>query len=68
MFMFLAFIMSISIFLSTDLSIIFLQVPFMIFHYIFDKKRRFTLHLLSEFGGLTGCKASDKTDPEPTLQ
>lgn len=35
MFMFFSFISAISIFSSTDLSIIFLQVPFMVFHYIF---------------------------------
>lgn len=35
MFMFFSFISAISIFSSTDLSIIFLQIPFMVFHYIF---------------------------------
>ena len=47
MFMFLAFIMSISIFLSTDLSIIFLQVPFMIFYYIFFGS--YAVHFLTLF-------------------
>lgn len=35
MFMFFSFISAISVFSSTDLSIIFLQIPFMVFHYIF---------------------------------
>lgn len=35
MFMFFSFIATISVFSSTDLSIIFLQIPFMVFHYIF---------------------------------
>lgn len=35
MFMFMTFIMSVSLFNSTDLSVIFLQTPFMVFHYIF---------------------------------
>lgn len=35
MFMFLSFIMTINIFCSTDLSLIFMQVPFLAFHYIF---------------------------------
>lgn len=35
MFMFLSFILTINIFCSTDLSFIFVQVPFMTFHYIF---------------------------------
>jgi len=35
MFMFLSFIMTLNIFCSTDLSLIFMQVPFMSFHYLF---------------------------------
>lgn len=35
MFMFFTFMLSINVFMSTDLSIIFLQVPFMVFHYLF---------------------------------
>ena len=35
MFMFLSFIMTINMFCSTDLSLIFMQVPFMSFHYLF---------------------------------
>lgn len=35
MFMFLAFILTINTFASTDLSLIFLQIPFLSFHYIF---------------------------------
>lgn len=35
MFMFLSFLLVINIFSSTDLSIIFMQVPFLSFHYIF---------------------------------
>lgn len=35
MFMFLSFLMALNIFCSTDLSLIFMQVPFMSFHYLF---------------------------------
>lgn len=35
MFMFIAFILTIVIFNTTDLSLIFLQIPFMAFHYVF---------------------------------
>lgn len=35
MFMFLTFLLTISVFSTTDLSVIFLQVPFMSFHYLF---------------------------------
>ena len=35
MFMFVSFIITINIFCSTDLSLIFMQVPFMSFHYLF---------------------------------
>jgi len=35
MFMFIAFLLTIVVFNSTDLSMIFLQVPFMSFHFIF---------------------------------
>jgi len=35
MFMFFSFLLTISVFSSTDLSIIFLQVPFLTFHYLF---------------------------------
>ena len=35
MFMFLSFLLVINTFMSTDLSLIFLQVPFLSFHYIF---------------------------------
>lgn len=35
MFMFICFILTITVFNSTDLSIIFLQVPFMAFHFLF---------------------------------
>lgn len=35
MFMFIAFILTIVVFNSTDLSIIFLQIPFMAFHFMF---------------------------------
>jgi len=35
MFMFLCFILTIVVFNSTDLSLIFLQIPFMAFHYLF---------------------------------
>jgi hypothetical protein len=35
MFMFLSFILTIIIFNTTDLSLMFLQTPFLAFHYIF---------------------------------
>ena len=35
MFMFIAFLLTIVVFNSTDLSVIFLQIPFMAFHFIF---------------------------------
>ena len=47
MFMFFSFISAISIFSSTDLSIIFLQIPFMVFHYIFFGD--LALHFLTLF-------------------
>ena len=47
MFMFLSFIMTISIFSSTDLSIIFMQVPFMAFHYFFFGS--YALHFVTLF-------------------
>ena len=47
MFMFFSFISAISIFSSTDLSIIFLQVPFMVFHYVFLGDMAF--HFLTVF-------------------
>lgn len=45
MFMFFTFIMSISIFNTTDLSLIFIQAPFFSFHYIFIGD--FSLHFLT---------------------
>ena len=47
MFMFLSFLMSISIFCSTDLSIMFIQIPFMTFHYLFIGS--FALHFITFF-------------------
>lgn len=47
MFMFLSFILSIVIFNTTDLSIMFLQIPFMSFHYIF--LGNFGIHFLTLF-------------------
>lgn len=35
MFMFFSFLLTISVFSSTDLSLIFIQIPFMAFHYMF---------------------------------
>lgn len=35
MFMFISFLLTIVVFNSTDLSIIFLQTPFMAFHFLF---------------------------------
>lgn len=45
MFMFLAFILSISIFNTTDLSLIFLQTPFYTFHYLLIGS--FSVHFLT---------------------
>jgi len=47
MFMFFTFMMTINVFMSTDLSIIFLQVPFMAFHYVFFGN--FACHFLTLF-------------------
>lgn len=47
MFMFLSFILSIVFFNTTDLSLIFIQSPFMIFHYI--NIGSFSLHFLTFF-------------------
>jgi len=47
MFMFFTFILSVNVFMSTDLSIIFLQAPFMIFHYLF--LGNVALHFLTLF-------------------
>ena len=47
MFMFLSFILSIIIFNTTDLSLIFLQIPFISFHYIFIGN--YAIHFLTFF-------------------
>jgi NADH-quinone oxidoreductase subunit L len=47
MFMFFSFLLVISVFSSTDLSIIFLQVPFFSFHYIFFGN--FAIHFITLF-------------------
>jgi NADH:ubiquinone oxidoreductase subunit 5 (subunit L)/multisubunit Na+/H+ antiporter MnhA subunit len=47
MFMFISFILSIVIFNTTDLSLIFLQIPFLSFHYFFINQTAF--HFLSVF-------------------
>jgi len=47
MFMFLAFILVINVFNTTDLSLVFLQIPFLTFHYIFINS--WGLHFLSLF-------------------
>ena len=47
MFMFLAFIFSILIFNTTDLSLVFLQLPFLSFHYLFISS--FAIHFLTLF-------------------
>lgn len=47
MFMFLSFILSIIIFNTTDLSLIFIQIPFLTFHYVFIGG--FALHFLTFF-------------------
>ena len=45
--MFISFILTIIIFNSTDLSLIFLQIPFLTFHYIFFGK--YAIHFLTFF-------------------
>ncbi len=47
MFMFLSFILCIVIFNTTDLSLIFLQIPFLSFHYLFFGN--FAIHFLTFF-------------------
>lgn len=47
MFMFISFILTVVVFNSTDLSILFLQVPFMAFHYLFIGTTAF--HFLTFF-------------------
>lgn len=47
MFMFLSFILCIVIFNTTDLSLIFLQIPFLTFHYLF--LGNYALHFLTFF-------------------
>lgn len=47
MFMFVSFILTINLFNTTDLSIIFLQVPFMAFHYVFFGYK--AVHFISLF-------------------
>ena len=47
MFMFIAFILTLIIFNTTDLSLIFIQTPFFIFHYIFIGK--ISIHYLTFF-------------------
>jgi NADH:ubiquinone oxidoreductase subunit 5 (subunit L)/multisubunit Na+/H+ antiporter MnhA subunit len=47
MFMFISFLMTISIFSSTDLSFIFMQVPFLAFHYLF--LGNYALHFITFF-------------------
>jgi len=47
MFMFLFFILCIVIFNTTDLSLIFLQIPFLSFHYLFFGN--FAIHFLTFF-------------------
>ena len=50
MFMFLAFLMAILVFNSTDLSLIFIQTPFLAFHYLFIGSTG--LHFLTMFSFL----------------
>lgn len=47
MFMFFSFILTISIFNTTDLSLIFIQIPFLSFHYVFFGEN--AVHLLTLF-------------------
>ena len=55
MFMFFSFICAVVIFNTTDLSLIFMQIPFLAFHYVFVGK--FAIHFLTLFAfsvALTG--------------
>ena len=45
MFMFISFLLTILIFNSTDLSLLFLEIPFLTFHYIFFGS--FSIHFLT---------------------
>ena len=47
MFMFISFLLTIVVFNSTDLSVIFLQIPFMAFHYLFFSNT--AVHFLTFF-------------------
>ena len=47
MFMFISFILTINIFSTTDLSVIFIQIPFLTFHYLFFGS--FAIHFLTFF-------------------
>jgi NADH:ubiquinone oxidoreductase subunit 5 (subunit L)/multisubunit Na+/H+ antiporter MnhA subunit len=47
MFMFFSFILTIVVFNSTDLSVMFLQTPFLAFHYVFVNQM--CVHFLSLF-------------------
>lgn len=47
MFMFIAFLLTLIIFNSTDLSLIFLQIPFLTFHYLFISST--SIHFLTFF-------------------
>jgi len=47
MFMFVTFLLTVIVFNSTDLSIIFMQIPFLTFHYVFINN--VSLHFLSFF-------------------
>lgn len=60
MFMFFSFLLTISVFSSTDLSIIFLQVPFLTFHYLFFGDTAFHFITLFSFCLVTsgGIKAA----------
>ena len=60
MFMFFSFLLTISVFSSTDLSIIFLQVPFLTFHYLFFGDTAFHFLTLFSFCLVTsgGIKAA----------
>ena len=47
LFMFFSFILTINIFITTDLSLIFIQVPFYLFHYIFIGN--YAIHFITFF-------------------
>ncbi len=59
LFMFLTFVMSVSIFNTTDLSLIFVQSPFLLFHYIYFGN--YSLHFLTIYSFCLALAGSIKS-------